>query len=80
MAAPFNRVGLIRRNCEVREVVIAASPTPIITCQKNIAGTVTVTPPTGANIEETPICVAVANAPNTMENHDATKTLTANRF
>lgn len=80
MANPFNMVGLICRNCEVNDVAMTASPTPIIIYQKNIAGTVTITPPTDVNVEEAPICIPVANAPNTVENHDATKTLIQNRF
>lgn len=61
-------------------MVITASPTPIIKCQKSIAGTVTVTPPAEANDEETLISRPHAKAPKTMENHDAMNTLDKNRF
>ena len=77
---PLNTVGLIRESCETKEVVIAASPIPMIICQKSIAGIVTITPPADAKIGETPICTAHAKDPKTIENHDAKNTLVESHF
>lgn len=61
-------------------VVAAASPMPIIRCQKSMAGTVTINPPAEANVEETPICIAHAKAPRIIEDHDAINTLAESLF
>jgi len=80
MVNPLKMVGLIRESCETRVVVIAASPMPMIMCQKSMAGTVTITPPADANTGETPICIAHAKAPKTIEDDDAVNTLAKSRF
>ena len=55
--------------------VIAASPNPIIACQKSIAGTVTAIPPASEKTGEKPICSPQANAPNTTDKNDTMKML-----
>ena len=59
--------------------VINASPSPMITCQKSIVGTVVITPPASANNGENPSSKPHAKAPSIMETHEAANTLTKNR-
>lgn len=80
MVKPLSIEGAVLESWEIKVVVIVASPTPMIMCQKSIAGTVTAMPPAEANIEETPISMAQAKDPSTIENHEAIKTLTRNFF